>query len=116
LGLPSFAVKVDANPQIRAVAKVPESETSYTVLNAAGSLLTIDLSTKEKEVISTFHTGAVNSIDTSPKHEVAVSGGEDGSVRLYNIASKTIIGSTNGNNPVTVVYYLPEVSFLHTDL
>jgi len=78
---------------------------SYLVVDANEGLYRADLDTKKVQMIQSFHSGAIRSLAFSPNQPIFLSGGDDGTVRLWDISDKRMIGELHFDSAVTKILW-----------
>ena len=91
---------------------VPDFPNEYVIQDENGQILRLDLDKKTTVKIFSYHSGSIVSSDTSPLLHTMASLGSDGSLRLYEYASKKCVNVTTFSTPGSFLCYLPEVIFL----
>ena len=92
--------------------KTPGFENEYIIQDQKGSWIRLDIKMHTFDKIVTFHSGSVVSVDTSPYLHSMASLGADGTVRVYEYYSKTLIGQASYSSGGSFLTYLPHVIFI----
>jgi hypothetical protein len=91
------------------MTQVPGKSSEYIIQDQNGNLFRLDTKKRLADKLLSFHSGAVVGTDLSPLLHSMASLGSDGSVRLYQYASKSSIAQKTFSAGGSVISYLPQV-------
>ena len=86
----------------------------YLIQDGQGHLFRLDIKKRTTEKILSFHAGAVKAVETSPVTHVMTSLGVDGTLRLYDLFTKSMIARSRFRSAGTAMRYLPKVCRLYS--
>ena len=107
---PLEEILIGKDVKIINVIRSPSQSNEYVVQDQKGNLIRLDIKKRTHEKIMSYHSGT-SICDTSHLLHSMVSLGIDGTLRLYNYASKAMIARINYLASGTAICYLPEVKY-----
>ncbi|KAJ3086753.1 Cilia- and flagella-associated protein 44 [Quaeritorhiza haematococci] len=97
----------DVKVGIKAIARSAGNTVEFVIQDAGGHLFKLDIKKRSTEKVLSFHSGEIAGIDTSPFAHAMVSLGSDGTLRLYDYLSKSMIAQLKYDTCGTALSYLP---------
>ncbi|KAJ3102122.1 Cilia- and flagella-associated protein 44 [Phlyctochytrium planicorne] len=94
--------------KIKNMIKCPGDNSEYLIQDLQGNLFKLDTKKRASERILSFHSGAIAAIDTSPLAHSLMSLGSDGTLRLYDYLTKSMVLKGKYPNSGCCLQYLPE--------
>ncbi|KAJ3028476.1 hypothetical protein HK097_005950, partial [Rhizophlyctis rosea] len=105
---PIDEIMVGKDVKIKSMIKSPGSTNEYLLVDENGYLFRLDTKKRSTERIMSFHSGAVVAMDTSPLAHSMASLGADGSLRVYDYITKTVVGQVKYPAGGSAMVYAPE--------
>ncbi|KAJ3045334.1 hypothetical protein HDV00_010203 [Rhizophlyctis rosea] len=105
---PIDEIIVGKDVKIKSMVKSQGSANEYLLVDENGHLFRLDTKKRTADKILSFHSGAVVSVDTSPLAHSMASLGADGSLRVYDYITKTVVGQVKYADGGSAMTYAPE--------
>jgi WD40 repeat protein len=89
--------------------RLPGETAEYLIQDTQGFLFRLDVEKRSPEKILSFHSGGIAGLETSPLTHAILSLGSDGSVRLYDYISKSVVAKSKFSSGGSCLAYVPVV-------